>query len=103
VSSPRGPNVNENLLEMTEADYAGVMSSQVTSTVFLAQLVANEMARLAESGEIEGARIVLVNSICAYTSATERAARCIAAAATSMLRQLLADELAVHGISAYEA
>jgi len=102
VSSPRGPNVNENLLEMTEADYAGVMSSQVTNTVFLAQLVANEMARLAESGQIEAARIVLVNSICAYTSATERAARCIAAAATSMLRQLLADELAVHGISVYE-
>ncbi|HET6429341.1 MAG TPA: SDR family oxidoreductase [Phycisphaerae bacterium] len=102
VASADGPGVNENLLEMAEGDYERVMSACVTSTVFLSQLVANEMARLAESGEVEAARIVLINSICAYTSATERSARCIAAAATSMLRQLLADELAVHGISVYE-
>ena len=102
VALTDGPGVNENLLEMAEADYEQVMSSCVTSTLFLSQLVANEMARLAEAGSIEGARIVLVNSICAYTSATERAARCIAGAALSMLRKLLADELAEHGISVFE-
>lgn len=102
VASAGGPSVNENLLEMSEGDYERVMSACATSTLFLTQLVANEMARLTESGSIEAARIVLVNSICAYTSATERSARCMAGAATSMLRQLLADELAAHGISVYE-
>jgi len=102
VSAPAGPTVNENLLELGEDAYGQVMSACLTAPLFLSQLVANEMVRLTEAGEIESGKIVLVNSLCAYTSATERAARCLAASAGAMLTRLLADALGEHGVNVYE-
>ena len=102
VSAPLGPTVNESLLEMNEQAYAQVMDAYVTSTVFLTQLAANEMVRMTEAETIESGKIILVNSICAYTVAAERAARCLAAAATAMVAALFADALAAHGINVYE-
>lgn len=102
VSIPAGPEVNENLLEMNEQACGQVMRAYLIGPLFLMQLVANEMVRLTESGAVEAGKIVLVNSIGAYTSATERAARCLAGAATSMLTRLLADSLGEHGINVYE-
>ena len=102
VCAPTAPPVGEDLLEMTEPACQAVLSGYLIGPLFLTQLVANEMVRLTEAGQAEGGRIVLINSLAAYTSATERSARCMAAAAVSMLVRLLADALGEHGINVYE-
>ncbi len=91
-----------DLLELSEEAYHQVLASYLTAPLFLSQLVANEMVRLAEAGEIEAAKIVLINSIGAYTTSTDRAAHCIARAGTGMVTRLLADRLSEHGINVYE-
>ena len=102
VCASTGPEVNETLLELAPPAYEEVLAACLTAPLFLTQLVANEMVRLTEAGSIEAAKIILLNTICAYTSMTERAARCLAAAAVSMMRKLFADGLAEHGINVYE-
>lgn len=91
-----------DLLELTEEAYHQVLDAYATAPLFLSQLVANEMVRLAEAGAIEGPKIVLINSIGAYTTSADQAAHCIARAAAGMLTRLLADRLGEHGINVYE-
>ena len=102
VCAATGPEVNETLLELDQAAYEEVLAACLTAPLFLTQLVANEMVRLTETGAIEAAKIILINTICAYTSMTERTGRCLAAAAMDMMRRLFADGLAEHGINVYE-
>jgi len=102
VVVPGGPSVSEDLLELSEPACRQVLEAYLTGPLFLTQLVANEMVRLGEAGTIEAAKIVLVNSIGAYTTSTDRAAYCLARAAGSMLTRLLADRLGEHGIRVYE-
>lgn len=92
----------DDLLEVTEEAYQHIMNAGVTSTLFLTQLVANEMVRLAETGAIENPRIVTINSIGAYTTSMDRGPQCIARAAGAMVTKLFADRLGEHGISTYE-
>ena len=102
VAAQSGPGPSEDLLEMTEQAYREVTDACVTGPLFLAQLVANEMVRLTEAGDIEAPKIILINSIGAYTTSTDRTAHCMAGAATAMLTRLLADRLSEHGINVYE-
>ncbi len=99
---PAGPAAYQGLLELGEEAYLEVMDAYVTASLFLMQLVANEMVRLVEAGQIEAPKIVLVNSIGAYTTSTDRAAHCLARAAMAMLTRLFADRLSEHGINVYE-
>lgn len=100
---PRPVGAGElDLLELTEDVYHRTLEAYVTSPLFLSQLAANEMVRLAEAGAIEAGKIVLINSLGAYTTSADRAAHCIARAAAAMLTQLLADRLGEHGINVYE-
>jgi len=92
----------QDLLEMTEDVFHQVMDSTATATVFLTQLVASEMVRLVEAGMIEGARIVTVNSISAYTTSVDHAPQCLARAALAMMTKLFADRLGEHGVNVYE-
>ena len=55
--------VAEDLLELTEDAFADVMASGVTATLFLTQLVASEMVRLVEAGEMEAGKIVTLSLI----------------------------------------
>ncbi len=96
------PAVAEDLLEITADAYQDVLNAGVTATLFLTQLVANEMVRLAEAGEIENPKIVTINSISAYTTSVDHAPHCISRAALSMMTQLFADRLGEHGINVYE-
>lgn len=97
-----GVSAGEDLLEMTEESYARVMETNMTGTLFLTQLVANEMVRLVEAGELERPRIVTINSINAYTTSVDQAAQCLSRAGLSMMTRLFADRLGEHGIGVYE-
>jgi 3-oxoacyl-[acyl-carrier protein] reductase len=92
----------QDLLEMTEDAYRRVMDSTLAAAVFLTQLVANEMVRLVEAGQIEGAKIVTINTINAATSSVDTAPQCLARSALAMMTQLFADRLGQHGISVHE-
>jgi len=96
------PNGAEDLLEMTQGAFEAVINHTLTATVFLTQLVANEMVRLVESGEIESPRIVTINSISAYTSSVDHGPHCIGKAGLAMMTQLFADRLGQYGINVYE-
>ena len=96
------PTAAEGLLEMPEQAYRDVMGANVTATLFLTQLVANEMVRLVEAGQLEHPRIVTINSISAYTTSADHAAHCICRAALAMMTKLFADRLGEHGIAVYE-
>jgi len=91
-----------DLLEITPATFEQAVAGQLAPALFLTQLVANEMVRLVEGGLVEGAKIVLVNSISAYTTSADHAAHCVARAGLGMLTRLFADRLGEHGINVYE-
>ena len=101
-AAPGTAGSGEDLLEMSEQTYRDVMDSGVTATLFLTQLVANEMVRLVEAGQIENPRIVTINSIGAYTTSPEHSPQCLSRAALAMMTKLFADCLGVHGINVYE-
>ena len=86
---------------MTEEVYQRAMAT-TTATLFLTQLVANEMVRLTEVGLVEGAKIVTINSISAYTTSFDHAPQCMSRSALTMMTQLFADRLGEHGIHTHE-
>lgn len=91
-----------DLLELTEDEYLEALRLGPMPTFFLTQLVANEMVRLVESGDIESPRIVTVSTIGAYTTAADQGLACLCAAESAMATQLFADRLGEHGINVYE-
>ena len=91
------PKVRRDLLEMTEESYDFVMGINTKGTLFLTQLVANEMIREKEGDGING-YIVNISSCSAYTSSTSRGEYCISKAGLSMVTTLFADRLASEGI-----
>ncbi len=91
------PKVRRDLLEMTEESYDFVMGINTKGTLFLTQLVANEMVRQGKGGSI-----VNISSCSAYTSSTSRGEYCISKAGMSMITKLFADRLAGEGITVNE-
>jgi len=102
VSAVAGPDQSEDLLELTEPACAAVTDACLIGPLFLTQQVAREMVRLTEAGLIEAPKMVLINSIGAYTSSPDRAAHCLAAAGVAMMTRLFADRLGECGIQVYE-
>lgn len=100
AAAPAGEPVD--LLEMSPEAYRQVTDTMLTGTLFLTQLVANEMVRLVEAGQLERPRIVTINSIGAYTTSMDQAPHCLARAGLSMMTKLFADRLGEHGIGVYE-
>lgn len=96
------PGAVEDLLEMTQDAYQDSMDAGVTATLFLTQLVANEMVRMVEAALVENPKIVTINSISAYTTSADHGPHCISRAALSMVTRLFADRLGEHGINVYE-
>lgn len=95
------PKVRADLLEMTEESYEFVMGINTKGTLFLTQLVANEMIKNEKIDGIKG-YIVNISSMSAYTSSVNRGEYCISKAATSMITKLFADRLAEDGIMVNE-
>ncbi len=97
------PKVRRDLLEMTEESYDFVMDINTKGTLFLSQLVANQMLKQDDRDEL-GNRgyIVNISSCSAYTSSTSRGEYCISKAGVSMVTTLFADRLAGEGIPVNE-
>lgn len=91
------PAVRRDLLELTEESYDRVMGINTKGTLFLTQMVANELVR-----QNAGGAIVNISSCSAYTSSTSRGEYCISKAGVSMITKLFADRLAPHGITVNE-
>ena len=87
------PKVRRDILEMTEESYDFVMGINTKGTLFLTQMVANEMVR-----QKKGGSIVNISSCSAYTSSVSRGEYCISKAGVSMITKLFADRLASEGI-----
>ena len=95
------PKVRNDILEMTEESYDFVMDINTKGTLFLTQIVANQMLK---QEMVEGVRgyIANVSSCSAYTSSTRRGEYCISKAGATMITQLFADRLAGEGITVNE-
>lgn len=95
------PKVRNDILEMTEESYDFVMGINTKGTLFLTQLVANEMIK---QEKVDGAKgyIVNVSSCSAYTSSTSRGEYCISKAGATMITKLFADRLASESITVNE-
>lgn len=91
------PKERRDLLEMTEESFDRVMGINTKGTLFLTQLVANQMIRQEQVFACKG-HIVNVGSCSATVSSTSRGEYCISKAAVSMLTTLYADRLASEGI-----
>ena len=91
------PKVRNDILEMTEESYDFVMNINTKGTLFLTQLVANEMVKAGVKGSI-----VNISSMSAYTSSVSRGEYCISKAGVSMITTLFADRLAEYGIMVNE-
>ena len=95
------PKVRNDILEMTEESYDFVMGINTKGTLFLTQLVANQMIK---QEKVDGAKgyIVNVSSCSAYTSSTSRGEYCISKAGATMITKLFADRLASESITVNE-
>lgn len=91
------PKERRDILEMTEESYDYVMSINTKGTLFLTQMVANEMI-----SQNIGGSIVNISSCSAYTSSTSRGEYCISKAGMSMITTLFADRLSEYGITVNE-
>ena len=91
------PKERRDILEMSEESYDHVMGINTKGTLFLTQLVANEMV-----SQGKGGAIVNISSCSAYTSSTSRGEYCISKAGVSMITKLFADRLASEGITVNE-
>ena len=91
------PKVRRDILEMTEESYDYVMGINTKGTLFLTQMVANQMVKQGKGGSI-----VNISSCSAYTSSVSRGEYCISKAGVSMITKLFADRLAGEGIRVNE-
>ena len=91
------PKVRADLLEMTEESYDYVMGINTKGTLFLTQLVANQMVKQGRGGSI-----VNISSCSEYTSSTNRGEYCISKAGVGMITRLFADRLSGEGITVNE-
>lgn len=95
------PRVRNDILEMTEESYDFVMGINTKGTLFLTQLVANQMIKQEKVNGVKG-YIANVSSCSAYTSSTSRGEYCISKAGATMITKLFADRLACEGITVNE-
>ena len=95
------PRVRNDILEMTEESYDFVMDINTKGTLFLTQLVANQMIKQEKTNGVKG-YIANVSSCSAYTSSTNRGEYCISKAGATMITKLFADRLACEGITVNE-
>lgn len=91
------PKERRDILDMSEESYDYVMGINTKGTLFLTQLVANEMVKQGKGGAI-----VNISSCSAYTSSTSRGEYCISKAGVSMITKLFADRLASERITVNE-
>ena len=95
------PKVRLDILETTEESFDYVVGINLKGTMFLTQLVANQMIKQEEENGKKGA-IINISSFSSTVSSPNRAEYCISKAGISMLTKLFADRLAGENIFVYE-
>lgn len=95
------PSVRSDLLNMTEESFDSVVGINTKGTMFMTQIVANQMIKQEMTGPKRGT-IVNISSCSAVVSSTNRGEYCVSKAGISMLTTLYADRLASEGILVHE-
>ena len=95
------PPERNDILNMTEESYDIVMNTNTKSTMFMTQIVANQMIGQ-PSRFIRKGTIINISSCSAVVSSPNRAEYCISKAGVSMLTTVYADRLAREGILVHE-
>ena len=96
------PSVRADILQATPESYDEVMAANLKGAYFLTQYAANRMIELQERGISKRPRIVIISSISAYTSSTNRGEYCVSKAGMHMMTKLFADRLGPYGITVNE-
>lgn len=95
------PLVRNDLLEMTEESFDRVIGINTKGTMFMSQIVANQMLKQEVIGPKRGT-IVNISSCSAEVSSVNRGEYCVSKAGIAMLTKLFADRLAGDGILVHE-
>lgn len=96
------PRIRADILGMSEESYDFVMGVNLKGTMFLTQIIANEMIDMVGKNMLDNPAIINIASISSYTASIARGEYCISKAGISMLTSLYADRLADEGINVYE-
>lgn len=95
------PKVRQDLLTMTEESFDYVVGINLRGTMFMTQLVANQMLTQPVKGRRRGV-IVNISSSSVTVSSTNRGEYCMSKAGLAMMTTLYADRLAAEDIQVYE-
>lgn len=95
------PKIRRDLLQMEEESFDYVVGVNLKGTLFMSQLVANQMLRQPWEGVKRGT-IINVGSASSTVSSPNRVEYCVSKAGVSMLTKVLADRLAGEGIMVHE-
>src|SRR6478609_8258393 len=96
------PRERRDVLETTEESFDEVLSTNLKSTYFLTQLVANWMIDQKKSDTAFAGCIINVSSISATVASVNRGEYCVSKAGISMTTQLFAVRLGEFNIPVYE-
>lgn len=98
------PKVRLDMLETTEESFDYVVGTVLKGTMFMTQLVANQMLRQPWDPETSPKRGTILNigSASATVSSTNRVEYCVAKSGLMMLTTCYADRLAADGIMVHE-
>lgn len=95
------PKVRQDILKMTEESFDYVIGTNLKGTMFITQLVANQMITQPWEGPKRGT-IINIGSASSTVSSPNRAEYCMSKAGLGMLTVLYADRLAAEGILVHE-
>lgn len=95
------PKVRQDLLTMTEESFDYVVGTNLKGTMFMTQLVVNQMLTQPVKGRRRGV-IVNISSSSVTVSSTNRGEYCMSKAGLAMMTTLYADRLAAEDIQVYE-
>ncbi len=95
------PQVRKDILEMTEESFDYVVGTNLKGTMFMTQLVVNQMLKQEISGERRGV-VVNITSSSVTVSSPNRAEYCMSKAGMAALTRVYADRLAADRIFVYE-
>lgn len=95
------PKIRQDLLTMTEESFDYVVGTNLRGTMFMTQIVANQMLTQPVKGRRRGV-IVNISSSSVTVSSTNRGEYCMSKAGLAMMTTLYADRLAAEDIQVYE-
>lgn len=95
------PKIRQDILQMTEESFDYVIGTNLKGTMFMTQLVVNQMITQPWKGPKKGT-IINIGSASSTVSSPNRAEYCMSKAGLGMLTILYADRLAAEGILVHE-